>query len=268
MEQPTLLAPRKVAADLYEIASYLPVPGLGILPVNAFVVRGAQPMLVDTGLGALAEPFARALESVIDPADLRWIWISHLDADHIGNLPAVLERAPAARVVTSFLGMGKMMLMGLPAERVHLVEAGAPLDIGDRTLIALRPPYYDAPESLGWFDPATRALFAADAFGALMQAPVEEAGALAPEALREGLLAWSAIDAPWLQHLDAAYLARTVDALRRLDPAVIVSAHLPHACGMTSDLAGHLVEAAGNAPAAGAEAAGMHEALTALERAA
>jgi hypothetical protein len=34
--QPTFLNPRQVAAKTYILPSYLPVPGLGILPVNVF----------------------------------------------------------------------------------------------------------------------------------------------------------------------------------------------------------------------------------------
>ena len=40
------------------------------------------------------------------PATCAGFWLSHTDADHIGNLVAVLERAPRAQVVTNFLGMG------------------------------------------------------------------------------------------------------------------------------------------------------------------
>jgi flavorubredoxin len=243
MEQPTMIGTREIAPDLCEIVSYLPVPGQGILPVNAFVIRGEQPMLIDTGLGALRDGFLDALAKAVSPADIRWIWLSHMDADHIGNLGAVLEHAPHARVVTNFLGMGKMMLLGLPVERVHMLAPGDRLDLGDRTITAFRPPYYDAPETMGWFDSRSRALFAADAFGALMQAPAEEARSLPAEALRQGLVAWSAVDAPWLGSLDRRYVANTLQAIERLDPSLIVSAHLPHARELTRDLVGYVADA-------------------------
>ncbi len=34
------------------------------------------------------------LQSLLDLRDLRWIWLTHIDADHIGNLRAVLDAAP------------------------------------------------------------------------------------------------------------------------------------------------------------------------------
>lgn len=243
MHSPTLIGSRAIAADTYELTSYMPVPGLGILPVNAFLLDGPQPILVDTGLAALREAFLQALERLVDPAALRWIWISHLYADHTGNLLAILERAPDARIVTSFLGMGKMMLQGLPVDRVHLLEPGSSLSAGVRELVPLRPAVYDAPETLGFFEPASRLLFTADAFGTLMQEPAEEAGAIPEATLAEGMTRWAAVDAPWLSQVEPGRFGQVLRALEALDPAVIVSGHLPAARGMTGHLLRHLAAA-------------------------
>ena len=243
MQGPVMTGTRQVAPGTFEISSYLPVPGHGILPVNAFVLRGPEPVLVDTGLAALEAPFLDQLEQVVDPADIRWIWLSHMDADHLGNLAAVLERAPRARVVTNFLGAGKMTLMQRPTERLHVLQPGERLALPDREIVPLRPPYYDAPETTGFFDTATRALFTADSFGALMQAPAEEAAAIPPGELRHGMVTWSAIDAPWLDQMDAGCFGRSLAAIERLDPNVILSGHLPTARGLTRRLTGHLAEA-------------------------
>lgn len=74
----------------------MPLPGLGLLPVNAYLIHARQPVLVDTGLAALGDDFLHSLRGLIDPAALRWIWITHCDADHIGNLRSVLDQAPRA----------------------------------------------------------------------------------------------------------------------------------------------------------------------------
>jgi len=246
MDVPVMLEPRPVAADTVSLTSYLPVPGFGILPVNAFVVHGAQPMLVDTGLAALREPFLETLRSTIDPEDLRWIWLTHTDPDHFGNLAAVLDLAPHARVITTYLGMGKMGLNGLalPPERAYLLNPGQSLDLGDRVVTAIRPPSYDAPETTGFYDAASGALFSADAFGALMHAPADELAAIAPGDLREGMLTWATVDAPWLNLTDADRYARSLDLARQVDPAVILSGHLPPAAGRDREtLFGILTEA-------------------------
>ncbi len=249
MNTPSLFAARKIAADFYELPSCMPVPGLGILAVNAYLIRGPEPVLVDTGLAALGEPFMETLEALIDPKDLAWVWLSHMDADHVGNLLSVLEKAPNARVVTNFLGMGKMMLAGLPVDRVRVLEPGSGLQLPDRELVPLSPPYYDAPETLGFYDTSSSVLFTADAFGALLDQPAEDAAAIPASQLRDGLMAWAGIDAPWLSQLDERFLAHSLDDVRRLAPTVVLSSHLPAASGITENLLGYVAGMHAQGPA-------------------
>ena len=82
------------------------IPTLGSLAINAFVMHGAEPVLVDTGTVAGGAEFMTALASVIDPSELRWIWLTHTDFDHIGSLATLLDANPNLRVITSFLGVG------------------------------------------------------------------------------------------------------------------------------------------------------------------
>ena len=97
-DAPRMLAAQRLTGAWTALPAVLPIPGLGVLPVNGFLCTGPEPMLVDTGLAALGPGFMAALELAIDPAGLRWIRLSHQDLDHVGNLDAVLERAPRARV--------------------------------------------------------------------------------------------------------------------------------------------------------------------------
>src|SRR6476661_8552485 len=92
-----------VAPDTYALATASPGPSGLLLPVNAYCVRGVEPTLVDTGLSPQTEEFRSALWSLVDPADLRWIVVTHDDRDHTGSLRAILDEAPQARVVTNFV---------------------------------------------------------------------------------------------------------------------------------------------------------------------
>jgi flavorubredoxin len=226
-EMPVMRATVRVSDSWRMLPSWLPVPGMGGLPVNAFLLKSSDPVLVDTGLGLLSEAFLASLCEEIDIKDLNWIWLSHTDPDHIGNLARVLEAAPKARVVTNFLGMGKMNLAGLDVSRVHLLEPGDRLELADRALVPLRPPYYDAPETIGFFDDRERLLFAADAFGALLPEAAEEIDEVSAQTLRDGLVGWSSIDAPWLTTVDAQTLGHALKSIERLDPAAVLSGHLP-----------------------------------------
>lgn len=236
MNQPTLMPSRRVGPDTDMISAYTPLPGLGLLPVNAYVIHAREPVLVDTGMTSLRDGFMAALRQLIDPAALRWIWITHADADHIGNLRAVLDEAPNARIVTNYLGVGKLGLQLYPPERAWLLNPGQTLDVGDRRLLAQRPPVYDAPETMAAFDTRTGHLFSSDCFGAVMQEPVDEAAAVAPEALHEGLSLWSRVDAPWLALIGREQLAASIRPLRELRPRMILGSHLPPAAGLDEQL--------------------------------
>lgn len=240
MTYPTMHSYRKVAAHTYVLPSYTEVPGMGVLPVNAFLIRGTQPVLVDAGLPAVSDQFIASLTQLIDLQDLRWLYITHMDTDHVGALERLLMLAPRARLVTTFLGFGKWsMSHALPLERVYLLNAGDDLDVGDRRLRAFRPPVYDAPETTGAFDTRTGAVFTSDCFGAVLQRPAEDALDVPDAELRDGMLTWSSVDAPWLHTTNASTFEATLAELERLAPSVVLSSHLPPA-GTPSPLLANL----------------------------
>lgn len=254
MEAPQLFAPREIAKDVFVIPGAVPIPGAGVLAINALLIRGKEPMLVDTGIGALKDDFLRALGQLIDFRDLKRVFLSHADIDHLGAYDEVMALAPNARAMIGFLGMAKLQLLGRHVERVDVIAPGDRIDLGDRQLAVRRPPYFDAPETLSFFDPASRTLFTADAFGALLGGAHDDAGDIAAQDLAEGMAAWSALDAPWLELTDSVRYAAVLAALNRLEPAHVVSSHLPpshdiaglgaHALAAASRLRGPVLAAA------------------------
>ncbi len=255
-----------VTPTLTALTTWLELPGLGLLCANAFVLDGEQPVLVDTGVTASRDAFLPALRQVIDPARLRWVYLTHADPDHVGSVSAVLAAAPRARLVTTFLGMGKLGLLGhaVPPERVFLLNPGQSLDLGDRELVALRPPTYDAPETTAVFDRRERALFSADTFGAALSEATDDAAAVAAEALREGLVGWTTVDAPWLHRMPPRVLDEALEEVRRLAPEVILSAHLPPARGLTDRLLQWIRDARDAEPFVGPDQAAMEAMLAAV----
>ena len=243
MNGPTMFESQKVAPDTTSLISYIPLPGLGQLPVNAFMIDAQEPVLIDTGMAAVRDDFMKELRATTNLEALRWIWITHADADHLGNLDAILNEAPNARVVTTYMGMGKMGLTGLPTDKMYLLNPGQSLNIGDRKLRAIKPPTFDAPETTGLFDEKTKTLFSADCFGALLDNPVENANDINQETLREGSITWASIDAPWLGKINTDIFANTLSEIENLNANTILSSHLPVAKGMNKTLLGLLAEA-------------------------
>lgn len=267
MTPPLMLDPVKLAHDTTLLGSWMPVPGYGLLPCNAYLLKSRQPMLIDTGFAGVGEAFLAALEREIDPSDLRWLWITHMDADHIGNLRAVLDRAPQARVVTNYLGMGKMGLLGLPQERAYLINPGQRLDLGDRELIAIAPPTFDAPETMGLFDTRTRAFFCVDSFGTVQPHVTERAEQIDATTLREGMALWTSIDAPWLRLLDKGALTRTLQRVLDLNASTVLGSHLQPATGITDELAQALMDASHAAPFVGPDQQALERMMAPTEAA-
>jgi glyoxylase-like metal-dependent hydrolase (beta-lactamase superfamily II) len=201
------------------------------LPVNAFVLHAEQPVVIDTGLSTTEKDFVATLAQVLDPADVRWIWITHPDRDHTGGLWKLLQAAPQARLITTFLGLGIMSTeWTLPLNRLYLLNPGQTLDVGDRRLHCFRPPLFDSPSTTGFLDDRTGALFSSDCFGAPMpslelatSADVRAVG----DQVRDLQLLWATIDSPWVQNVDAARFRTTVDPLRALGASAVFSSHLP-----------------------------------------
>jgi glyoxylase-like metal-dependent hydrolase (beta-lactamase superfamily II) len=236
----------KIGPDVSVLADHAEIPGLGFLPVNTFVLHAEQPVVVDTGLSTPDKDFVRDLSAVIDPADVRWIWVTHPDRDHTGGLWQLLDAAPNARIVTTFLGVGIMSCeWPVPLDRVYLLNPGQTLDVGDRTLTAFRPPLFDSPSTTGFVDNRTGAMFTSDCFGApLPSLELAVAGDLrAAGSVRDAQLLWAAVDSPWVQGVDRAAFQASIDPLRALDPTAVLSTHLPAAVGLNDRLFSVLEEA-------------------------
>jgi hypothetical protein len=140
------------------------------------------------------------------------------DRDHTGGLWPLLEAAPTARLITTFLGMGIMSTeWTVPLNRVFLLNPGQAVDVGDRRLQCFRPPLFDSPSTAGFLDDRTGVLFSSDCFGAPM--PSEDLAAsddvrAVGDQVRDFQLLWASIDSPWVHQVDPARFRATVDPVR------------------------------------------------------
>ncbi|GLX22117.1 MBL fold metallo-hydrolase [Streptomyces lavendulae] len=263
------MSTHKVGPDTTVLADCLEVPGIGFVPVNAFVLHAEEPVVVDTGLGLPDRDFLATLAGVIDPADVRWIWLTHPDRDHTGGLFALLDAAPRARVITTFLGVGEMSTeCPLPLDRVYLLNPGQSLSVGDRTLHAFRPPLFDNPATVGFFDDRTGTCFSSDCFGAPLPtadlATCPDVAEVPAEDLKAAQLLWASVDSPWAQTVDPDRFLATADPVRSADPGTVLSTHLPPATGLTPRLLDTLTAVPGLTPFTGPDQAALEQMLAAF----
>ena len=229
--------PHQTMPDIEVIPAHFPIPGAGFLSVNAFVIKAREPVLIDTGMGIESEEFMKALKSVIDPRDLKWVWLTHDDADHTGNLQKVLEVASNARLAAYSLAVLRMSTAWpVPMDRVYWLNPGDNISVGDRKLTAVRPPLFDNPTTIGVYDDKSEAFFSADCFGAIIPTPAQSIDDIAEGDLAQGMAGWASLDSPWVHMVKPSEFSQALDRIRQIAPKMIFSAHLPPAKGKTEQL--------------------------------
>lgn len=230
------VAPHRVADDTWLIHNLAPAgPGV-FLPVNSMLIRGEQPIVVDTGAPIHRDSVLEQVFSLVEPEDVRWIYVSHDDGDHIGALHELLAACPNATLVANFFITERLALeRALPLERMIWLGPGDALDAGDRTLHLVVPPIFDGPATRALFDDTSRVLWSVDSFAALTPVASPEGTDLPPDLYDETFRLLNSLVSPWHQWLDEEKYGRHVHALAALDPVATASAHGPVLRGSAID---------------------------------
>ena len=226
----TYVPPTQVAKDTWVIHQVQPALGQPLFVyLNSMVIRGAEPMIVDTGTPANREQWLKDAFSIVEPEDVKWVFLSHDDVDHTGNLDQVMEACPNAQLVCNWAMVERHTnCFEFPLGRCRWVMDGDTLDIGDRQLLALRPPVYDSPTTRGLFDPTTGVYWSVDTFATPLPDPELGIADLDPEFWDEGLalFALGAVS-PWLSLVDEDKYGRYVDPVQSLDITTVAACHSP-----------------------------------------
>jgi flavorubredoxin len=196
--------------------------------MNSMVIRGQEPVVVDTGIPTDRERYLDDLFSLVEPQDVRWVFISHDDVDHYGNVDAVMAACPNATLVASwFLAQRLGPELEVSPTRCRWVNDGESLDAGDRTLLALRPPLYDSPTTRGLLDPTTGVYWASDCFATPVASATPYVDELDPEEWAQGFAVFQKWNSPWVDLLDTAGFGAEVERLRAHGLRTIATCHGP-----------------------------------------
>ena len=229
----TRLEPTEIAPETFLIHDH---QGEGEAPVvvalNSMVIRAAEPVVIDTGMASNEQQYLDDVFSLVEPEDIRWVFISHDDVDHTGNLNALMAAAPNATVVINWFMVERMgSSLAVPPTRWRWLGDGESLDVGDRTLHLVRPPIFDSPTTRGLYDPSTGVYWSSDSFATPMIAPVRDVAELDAEFWSGGMATFDNYISPWLALVDDTKFQRTVDRVGALDPSVMAGCHTPAISG-------------------------------------
>ncbi|HEY2563485.1 MAG TPA: MBL fold metallo-hydrolase [Acidimicrobiales bacterium] len=206
---------------------------MGAFPINAFLLSDGEPMLVDTGSAQEVDEFVSAVDQVVGLNELRWIYLTHCDHDHVGALGQLLEQAPNARVALTFPTMG-FMATGpdpIPRERASMVTLGEQVTLGGRQITPLRPPTYDNGGTAGFLDHGTGIYYCVDFLGAVLpsmeDAVADDIATVAHEDFAAGATRWASLDAPWVHAADRVKFDDSLSAVQDLQASALFPTHGP-----------------------------------------
>lgn len=223
-----LREPYRIAPDTWVIPELVPgPPGTDtVVALNSMVITGAEPVIVDTGNELSRTEWLDAAFSVVDPLDVRWVFLSHDDHDHSGNLTAALDLCPNATLVTTMFTVERTVrAMELPIHRMRWINSGESFDAGDRTLVAMRPPVFDSPVTRGLFDTTSGVYWAVDTFASLLPGHVTDVDDAPRDLWAESLLLFNRMVSPWHALVDQPKWSAHVDQVEALSATTIASAH-------------------------------------------
>ena len=225
-----IMEPEEIAPETFVIRQVQPALGQPLFVyINSMVIRGAEPVIVDTGTPANRKQWLEDAFSLVEPEDVKWVFLSHDDVDHSGNLDEVMTACPNAKLVCNWAMVERHTnCFDFPLDRCRWVMDGDSFDVGDRTLQALRPPVYDSPTTRGLYDPTTKVYWAVDTFATPLPDPGMGVADLDGDFWRElmWVFAMGAVS-PWLAMLDLEKWGRYVDQVQQLDITTIAACHTP-----------------------------------------
>jgi len=132
---------------------------------NAYLIIDEKITLVDTVKHYLYDEFLSRIKEIVDPSEIDYIVSNHVEMDHTGSLPRLLELCPNARVVTSTMGEKGLRRHYKKDWDFHVVKSGDTLEIGRRTLHFVHVPMVHWPDSMVTYLPSEKLLLSNDAFG-------------------------------------------------------------------------------------------------------
>ena len=151
----------EIAPDVFRLSLFIPDADLQF---NQFLVRDDEPLLFHTGMRGIFPQVRDAVASLIDPATLRHIGLSHFEADECGSLNEWFAVAPNAEAVCSFVG-AEVSVNDFTSRQARGLMDGDTFSTGKYQFKFLHTPHLPHCWEAGLlFEETNRTLFSSDLF--------------------------------------------------------------------------------------------------------
>lgn len=102
---------------------------------NAYIVEGSKTALVDTVKAGFFDELRSRVEAITDLGDIDYVIVNHVEPDHTGSLPRVMEVAPDATVIATEKGAEELpMYYDCDEWKIKTVKTGDTISLGTKTL--------------------------------------------------------------------------------------------------------------------------------------
>lgn len=132
---------------------------------NAYLIIDEKVTLLDTVKHYLVDEMLERIATVIDPKKIDYIVSNHVEMDHSGGLPRLMEMLPNATVFTSPNGKKGLEAHYKKDWKFEVVKTGTSINLGKRNLNFVLTPMVHWPDNMVAYCPEEKILFSNDAFG-------------------------------------------------------------------------------------------------------
>jgi flavorubredoxin len=133
---------------------------------NAYIVKDSKTALVDTVKAGFFDELRNRVEAITDLGDLDYVIVNHVEPDHTGSLPRVMEVACDATVIATKKGAEELpMYYDCDDWEIKTVKTGDTISLGEKTLSFVETPMLHWPDNMVTYIPEDRLLLSNDAFG-------------------------------------------------------------------------------------------------------
>jgi len=133
---------------------------------NAFLIVDEKVTLFDTVKRSHLDDLLRHVRNIIDPEKIDYLVVNHVEMDHSGSLPELMEIIKPEKLFCSPMGH-KAILDHFHREDwpFEIVKSGSELNLGKRTIQFIETRMLHWPDSMFSFVKEDGILFSSDAFG-------------------------------------------------------------------------------------------------------
>jgi flavorubredoxin len=132
---------------------------------NAYLIVDEKITLIDTVKAPFFAEMTARISEVVDPAKIDIVVSNHVEMDHSGALPLLMDKLPNASVYTSPQGEKGLRAHYRKDWNFRAVKTGDSLSIGRLSLAFVNTPMVHWPDNMLTFCREEKILFSNDAFG-------------------------------------------------------------------------------------------------------